>query len=215
MLIVDDGSPDDTADVVKKYAEVDTRIRLIRKRNSGPAMARQTALDVASGRYIAFLDSDDYWMPGKLTQQLAFMRSRCAALSYTRFRRINNDGSTVGHLVEIPNSVNYSGLLRNTAMATSTVIVDRQLTGPFRMTQAYYDDYVLWLELLKRGYVAYGLQQDLMRYRVVGQSVSRNKGRSAWHVWRTYRDIERLNLAYAAWCFSGYSINAWRKYRRF
>ncbi|TCS72483.1 teichuronic acid biosynthesis glycosyltransferase TuaG [Sulfuritortus calidifontis] len=215
MLIVDDGSPDQTAAVVRGYCEKDSRVKLIRQKNSGPAMARQAALEAAQGRYIAFLDSDDCWLPEKLSRQLEFMHQAGAALSYTRFRRMSHDGNTVGHLIEIPDRIDYRGLLCNTVIATSTVIVDRQQTGPFRMTKTYYDDFALWLELLRRGHVACGLQQDLMRYRVLDQSVSRNKGKSAKMVWRIYRDVERLSMFDAAWCFANYAYNAWRKYREF
>ncbi len=215
MLVVDDGSPDGTAAEVDRYAAADPRVKLIRQPNAGPAMARQAALDVATGRYVAFLDSDDYWLPGKLGRQLEFMAARDAAVSFTRFRRINQDGSQLGHLISIPDWLDYRGLLCNTALATSTVIVDRERTGPFRMTNTYYDDYALWLNLLKRGHVAHGLQEDLMRYRVLSQSVSRNKGKSARMVWRTYRETERLSPPVAAWCFAHYALNAWRKYRNF
>jgi teichuronic acid biosynthesis glycosyltransferase TuaG len=111
--------------------------------------------------------------------------------------------------------MDYRGLLKNTAIATSTAVIDRDKTGRFEMIDTYYDDYALWLTLLKRGHVAHGLNEDLMRYRVVGKSVSRNKGRSAWHVWRTYRDIEQLSILYAVWCFSHYAWRARLKYRRF
>jgi teichuronic acid biosynthesis glycosyltransferase TuaG len=215
MLIVDDGSPDDTASVVQGYADRDSRVKLLRQANAGPAMARQTAVAAARGGYIAFLDSDDYWLPGKLTRQLAFMAETDAPLSYTRYRRIDPDGARLGHLVEVPDSLDYRSLLSNTAIATSTVIVDRAKTGPFKMTKAYYDDFVLWLELLKRGFTARGLQEDLMRYRVVGKSVSRNKLRSAREVWRTYRRIEGLSMPHAAWCFGNYAYNSVRKHRRF
>jgi teichuronic acid biosynthesis glycosyltransferase TuaG len=215
MLVVDDGSPDNTRTIVSGYAESDSRIKLICQTNAGPALARQAALDVATARYVAFLDSDDYWLPGKLSRQLDFMAERNAAVSFTRFRRINQDGSQVGHLISIPDQLDYRGLLCNTALATSTVIVDRELTGSFKMTNTYYDDYALWLSLLKRGYVAQGLQEDLMRYRVVGQSVSRNKVKSAQMVWFTYRKIEHLSLVRAIWCFAHYALNAWRKYRNF
>ncbi|MCP9451737.1 MAG: glycosyltransferase [Nitrospira sp.] len=215
MLVVDDGSPDKTAELVADLARHDSRIRLIRQRNSGPAMARQQALDAAQGRYIAFLDADDLWLPQKLDRQLAFMRERHAAISFTQFRRISADGTRIGHLVSIPDCLDYRGLLKRTAIATSTVIVDRHLTGDFRMTRTYYDDYALWLSLLRRGFIAHGLQEDLMRYRVVGKSVSRNKWRSAYWVWRVYRDVERLSLAEASWCFANYAVNGVLKYARF
>lgn len=216
LLIVDDCSPDDSYTVIESYALHDSRIKLLRQeKNSGPALARQRALDMAQGRFIAFLDSDDYWLPGKLSRQLAFMQERDATISYTMFRRISEDNSRIGHLITIPDQLNYSQLLKNTAIATSTVIVDREKTGPLTMQHTYYDDYALWLDILKRGFVAYGLQQDLMRYRVLGKSVSRNKGRSAYWVWRIYRDIERMGRVKSTWCFANYAAHAWLKYRRF
>lgn len=215
MLIVDDGSPDGTADVVQEYAGRDSRVKLIRQANSGPAMARQRALDEAQGRFIAFLDSDDYWLQGKLSRQLAFMAETGASLSYTCFRRIDAGDARLGHLVKVPDSLDYNALLGNTAIATSTVIINRAQTGPFRMTEAYYDDFVLWLGLLKRGLTARGLQEDLMRYRVVGKSVSRNKLHSAREVWCTYRSIEGLSTLSAAWYFSRYACNSVRKHWRF
>lgn len=216
MLVVDDRSRDDTVAVVEAAAARDPRVVLLRQeKNGGPALARDAALLRARGRYIAFLDSDDSWMPEKLEVQLAFMAERAAAVSYTAFRRINRDGTRVGAVVRVPDRLNYRQLLANTALATSTVIVDRQATGPFRMTPTYYDDFALWLELLKRGFEAHGLALDLMRYRVLGKSVSRNKVRSAWMVWRTYRDVERLSWASAASAFVRYAMNALWKYRRF
>lgn len=216
MIIIDDCSPDDTCERVVQAAADDPRIKLLRQaKNGGPALARQRGLQEAKGRYIAFLDSDDYWMPNKLSHQLAFMVKRDAPLSFTQFRRINVDDTRLGRLISIPEKLDYHELLKNTAIATSTVIVDRWLTGNFRMTCTYYDDYALWLNLLKKGFVAYGLREDLVRYRVAGKSVSRNKWRSAYWVWRTYRDIERLGITSASWCFAHYALNSMLKYSRF
>jgi teichuronic acid biosynthesis glycosyltransferase TuaG len=215
LLVVDDGSLDETSKVVSEYSACDSRIRLICQANAGPAVARQRALDAAQGRHIAFLDADDLWLPEKLARQLTFMQERHAAISFTQFRRISADGRQVGHLVTIPTQLDYRGLLKRTAIATSTVIIDRHLAGDFRMTRTYYDDYALWLSILRRGFIAHGLQEDLMRYRVVGKSVSRNKWRSAYWVWRVYRDVEGLSLAEASWCFANYAVNGVLKYARF
>lgn len=215
LLVVDDCSPDATADVVEAYARQDPRIRLLRHaRNGGPGAARTTALEAARGRYIAFLDGDDVWLPEKLERQLAFMETHAAAVSYTQYRRIDATGALVSGVIEVPPTLDYAALLRNTAMTTSTVVVDRSKTGPFVMPAAFYDDYACWLNLLKRGFTAHGLQQDLARYRVLAQSWSRNKFQSAREVWRVYRDIERLWWPHAAWVFGNYAWNAYRKYRR-
>lgn len=216
MLIVDDCSPDDTAATVERAAAGDPRVRLIRQpRNGGPAAARNAALDAATGRWIAFLDSDDLWLPDKLQVQIEFQRTAGCKLSFTEFRRITGDGTSVGRLIEVPDRLDYSALLCNTAIATSTVIVDRAASGPFRMKRTYYDDFACWLELLKPGGLAMGLHRDLMRYRVVSESVSRNKHNSAKMVWKTYREVEKLGPIHSAWCFANYSARAWLKYRTF
>jgi teichuronic acid biosynthesis glycosyltransferase TuaG len=216
LLVADDCSTDRTRVIVKTLARDDERVRLIAlERNGGPAMARQAAVDAARGRYVAFLDSDDVWLPGKLERQLEFMRQRAAGLSFTAFRRMAADSNRVGRLIHVPSMLTYAELLGNTAIATSTAMIDRGLTGPFGMVKTYYDDFALWLEITRRGFPAFGLDEDLMRYRVLGGSVSRNKGRSAMMVWRTYREVEKLGIVHSSWCFARYAVNAVAKYRTF
>lgn len=216
MMIVDDCSPDNTAEIVTAVAKDDPRIRFIRHvENKGPAAARNTALAQAHGRWVAMLDSDDRWLPEKLQHQLDFQRAHDAKLTYTSFRRTNEEGNEEGHRVAIPSSLTYRELLANTAIATSTVMIDRVRAGTFCFKKMYYDDLGCWLDLLRDGSIAHGLDEDLMRYRVIGQSVSRNKWNSAQQVWKTYREVESLGRAQAALYFTQYAVNALRKYRTF
>lgn len=216
MIIVDDCSKDGTYSIVESIAKTESRIRLIKhKINSGAAEARDTALKAANGRYIAFLDSDDLWLPKKLEHQLQFMEKVGAPLSYTRFRRISENADVCGHLIAIPATLTYKQLLGNTAIATSTAIIDSEKTGSFEMTRTYYDDFALWMTILKRGFVAYGLDEDLMRYRVVDKSLSRDKVKSALKVWHAYRDLHGLGPIVSAWYFVNYTLNAFKKYRKF
>lgn len=216
MLVVDDCSADDTAAVIEGYAASDPRVRLLRNAsNSGPAIARNTALAVANGRWIAFLDSDDVWLPTKLERTLAHARSHDAAITFTGFRRMNSNGSKVGRYIGVPSTVSYTGLLGNTVIATSTAMVDRKLAGDFRMKSVFYDDLSCWLDILRPGRLAHGLDEDLVRYRVMSASVSRNKLRSAREVWRTFRNIEGMSSATALFHFSRYALNGVMKYRSF
>lgn len=216
MWVVDDCSPDDTRAVVATWCQRDPRIHLIAlARNGGPAAARNAALAAATGDWLAFLDSDDLWPPDKLTRSLTHAKASGAALVYTGYRRISADGQTTGRYIAAPPTLTYRQLLGNTAIATSTVLIDRRQTGDIRMASVYYDDFVCWLGLLQRGLRASGLNEDLMRYRVMGQSVSRNKRNSAKQVWRIYRQNEKLNLLQAAWYFLNYAVRGWLKYRHF
>lgn len=217
LLISEDCGPDHTRQLVREWQANDSRIRLIEPmQNGGPAAARNAALEQARGRWIAFLDSDDVWLPTKLNRQLAFHRANPGTkISFTGFRRMSANGDRVGRYIPVPRWLDYKALLKNTAIATSTVIVDRQQTGNFVMKQTYYDDLACWLALLKPGGHAAGLNEDLMRYRVMDASVSRDKRHSAKQVWLAYREIEGLGRFAASWNFAHYAARGWLKYRRF
>ena len=215
LLVVNDCSKDNTSEVVRSQCEQDPRVKLLEhETNAGPAEARNTAVRAATGRYVAFLDSDDFWLPKKLERQLRFMQATNTALCYTPYRRITEDGSQVGEIVPAEPQITYKQLLKNTTIATSTALVDRELTGPFSLVPGYgYDDFILWLDLLKRGVKAQALLEDLVRYRVVQGSVSRQRFRAAKWVWRIYRETQNMGRIYSAWCLSSYAWRAFWKHR--
>ncbi len=216
FLIADDCSTDRTPAIVEQHAASDPRIKLIRQpRNGGPALARQAAINHAQGRFLAFLDSDDLWLPQKLERQIAFAKEKPAAISYTAYRRINEAGSLTGRLITVPEQLSYEELLKNTSIATLTAMVDREVAGPVAMKNEPYDDFCLWLSILRRGHVARGLNEDLARYRVRGFSVSSQRLRSAGWVWHIYRNVERLPLGKSGWCFAHWAARAWWRRREF
>lgn len=217
LLVAEDCGPDDTRAIVSAVAADDPRIRLLpMAQNGGPAAARNHALAQARGRWVAFLDSDDLWLPLKLERQLAFHRQRPGTvLTFTGFRRISADGSLTGRYLGVPPVMRFRDVLGNTVIATSTVLVDTQLSGPIRMRDTYYDDFACWLDLLRSGGEAAGLDEDLARYRVMRDSVSRDKRNSALEVWRAYRQLQGLGRLSSAWYFANYAVRGWLKYRRF
>lgn len=214
MIIVDDCSTDDTTAVIGQFAASDERIRLLRQpANAGPASARNAALAVARGRFVAFLDSDDLWLPRKLELQLAFMAQYGAPISHTAYRRFQGDPENAGPLLPARPVFDYRELLKNPGIACLTAVVDRQRTGSFSIPLVRHEDYALWLSLLRKGHESRGLNVDLARYRVSAASVSGNKFRSAKWVWDIYRGVEGLSLPYASWCLAHYAMHAVRKRR--
>ena len=217
MIIVDDCSKDNTVDIVKKEIERDSRIKLFElKRNGGPANARNQAINVAEGNYIAFLDSDDLWLPQKLERQLMFMETNNCAFSYTDYRIMTEEGEKTEIVFQVPAKIEYKNLLKNTIIGTLTVMLDKRKIGTIQMplNRDCSEDFGLWLSILSRGIRAYGLNEELAIYRKCQDSLSSNKLISARKTWNTYRKVQKINIPYAIWCFTNYSINALKKHSK-
>ena len=213
MLIVDDYSSDNSIELIQSIANQDSRIKLIALNdNVGAAEARNKALAQASGKYIAFLDSDDLWMPNKLEKQINFMQSKKYAFSFTAYQPISEDGSQFFSIINVPSEIDYHSYLKNTIIGCLTVMIDKEQTGDFRMPNIRSShDMALWLELMKRGFSAYGLDESLAYYRLVSNSNTSIKWKAATEVWDVYRKVEGLNVFYSAICFIGYVYNALKK----
>jgi teichuronic acid biosynthesis glycosyltransferase TuaG len=215
MCIVDDGSSDGTAERVGELAREDPRIVLIRRPQAGgPAAARNEGIERSRGRYVAFLDSDDLWRPDKLAIQHEFMQRTGSTFSYTGYSLIDEQDHALGKTVRVPSRLTYRELLQNTIIGCLTVMVQRERLGAHRMPDLrQHEDLSLWLDLLREGGSAEGIAQDLASYRIVRGSASRDKVRSALHLWSVYRRREKLGLFDAAWCYGHYAWNAYWKNR--
>jgi len=212
MIIVDDASTDQSAAKIKEIIEGDSRIRLISlKENVGAAKARNLAIEEARGRYIAFLDSDDIWLPHKLKTQLLFMEEMNAAFSYASYSLIDENGNELNREVNVPKSVDYHRLAGNTIIGCLTVMIDREKISHIEMPNVQPEDTALWLNLLHEGHEAKGIQQVLAKYRIVENSVSRNKMRAAFRYWKLLKEQKRLNAVQIFYYFSKYAFHAYRK----
>lgn len=208
-LLVDDCSTDNSAKMIKEYAITDSRIKYIKlAENSGAAVARNTGLENAKGRYIAFIDSDDVWYPEKLDTQLKFMNTNGEAFTYTKYERLSEGGELLG-APGFPSKLDYSGLLKNTAIACSTVVIDREVIGDFRMPLVRKgQDTATWLKILRTHDYAYLVDEVLNQYRAREGSLSSDKFSALKRTWNTYRNIEKLPLYKAIYYFSFYVLNA-------
>lgn len=175
LVVVDDGSADDTGEVARRLAAADARVRYVRRPNGGQAAARNTGLAEARGRLVAFLDADDLWLPGKLAAQLAVLEETGVDLVYTDGHFFSDDGAESEERFDIlPGEARgvemFRVLFNSNRIGTLSVLVKREAldaVGLFDEDRLYQncEDYDLWLRLARWGASFYGMTEKLMRYR--------------------------------------------------
>ena len=210
MIIVDDCSTDDTLKLAYEFSKKDTRIKIVQnEKNSGVAATRNHGLNVANGDFIAFVDSDDLWLPEKLEKQLKFMEENDAALTYTKYQNYITETKQLGKVIKAPKRMTAKKILGNTAIGCLTVMVDRKRVGDFHMPLLKHtEDNCTWQEILSRGYVGYGIQEVLSLYRVSNNSMTSNKSKAAKQQWETYRNYYKFSFLKSSYYFFKYAINA-------
>jgi glycosyltransferase involved in cell wall biosynthesis len=217
QILVDDGSTDNSAAIAEAAAAADHRIRLLKTaRNQGPSAARNLALDAARGRFIAFLDADDLWLPQKLSRCIAWMTAHGHGFIYHDYRQISADGASVGALIKGPEELNLRSLHTRRGTGCLSVVIDRELIPHFRFPSHHdflHEDFCAWLGLIQQGYVGRRLAADLGRYRLSEQSRSANKVFAAAESWRIYRDASKLSRMRAALWWMQYAWNGFWLHR--
>jgi len=217
-ILIDDCSTDNGCDVIRHFAENDSRIRLFQlDANSGPIVARNAGIAQARGRYLAFLDADDVWLPSKLLVQSRFMDERGAALTFTDYRFISEDGLRIGRRLNGPDRVDITQHYKTrSGLGCLTVMIDRQQCPDFNFANldsvaSRAEDYVAWAQLIKKVGAAYRVPYDLARYSVVPGSRSSNTIAKAEAVWVVYRAVENLSLPMACYYFLSFAVAALTK----
>ena len=212
LLLVDDGSTDGTGEMLSRHlAQLqDPRIKFLPKENGGAAKARNYGLKQAAGRYVAFLDADDLWTEDKLEKQLAFLEAKDAAFCFTGYEFADSQGKGTGKIVRVPDTMVYKQALQNTTIFTSTVLfdTDKILKKELEMPLVKSEDTALWFRLLRKGYTAYGLNENLVRYRRTVGTLSSNKLEAIRRIWGLYRRQEHLSLPYSLYNFCFWAIRA-------
>ena len=210
MIIVDDHSEDNTQEIVANYCKQDHRIKYIRlEKNSGSATEpRNRAIREATGRFIAFLDSDDLWKPQKLKKQLPFFNSPNIAIVYSDYEKIDEKGNYNNRIIYAPTSQTYRQLLYGNVIGCLTGIYDTQKTGKCYFSSVGHEDYVLWISILRKGYLAVNARRCLAAYRITTNSLSSNKLKAFSWVWNIYVNIENLGYFRSSYYFINYAFRA-------
>lgn len=207
LIVVDDCSDDNSIEILKDFSAKDPRIKIIQLvKNSGAAVARNAGIAKAKGRYIAFLDSDDIWLPHKLEYQLGFMQSNAVAFSYSSYTKMDEFGRRLG-CVGAPEKLDYLDLLKVCSIGCLTAMYDSEMLGKVYMPiSTKREDYATWLYILKKTDYAYGISDVLAQYRVYSTQSSAKKLKMAKENWYLYREIEKLGVMRSAYYFTHYAL---------
>lgn len=213
LLLVEDCSTDGTVSRIEEYIRRtgDSRIRLLRQPdNRGAAAARNRGVRESAGRYIAYLDADDLWLPEKLERELAFMEEKEAAFAFTGYEFADGEGRGTGKVVRVPETLTYGEALKNTTIFTTTVMFDTEKINRemLEMPAIKSEDTALWWKILRSGYTAFGLNENLVKYRRVGKSLSSNKLEALRRIWNLYRQAEGMSVPASAWHFCFWAFHA-------
>ena len=201
LLITDDCSSDKTVKLIQNLASMDSRIKVFQlAENGGAGVARNHSIEKAAGRYIAFCDSDDQWVPTKLEKQLQFMREHDLDFTYTSYEKIDEAGNSIGLVTCLPR-VSYKTMLRNNYIGCLTVVYDtRNLGKQFMPIIRKRQDWALWLKILKQCGEAQGVEESLSIYRDRSGSISSNKMEMVKYNWIIFHDVEKLGILRSSWC---------------
>lgn len=207
IVLVDDCSTDQSPEIIKDLCkEYQNIIYFKQPQNLGAGAARNKALDLAKGQYVAFLDSDDLWEKEKIFKQIRLMKENpSCGFTYTGAIVVDENGTSLNKKRKVKEKFTYKKLLRNTMIITSSVVIDRKKHGDFKMSEIRSgQDYATWLILLKNEKIALGINESLCRYRITTNSLSSNKFKSIKQVYNIQRKQEKINFISASFntcCF--------------
>ncbi len=220
LILIDDCSTDNSRQIIEAYlqkrlakaeGERLQRVRVISKeQNEGAAMARNTGMEAAEGRYIAFLDADDIWMSDKLQKEMDFLLKKQAAFVFSAYEFGDENAKGTGKIVHVPKTLTYRRALSRTVIFTTTVMLDRKNIPAelLKMPIVKSEDTAFWWKLLKNGVTAYGMDEVLAIYRRPAQSLSSNKLEAIRRIWYLYRVQEGLSLIESAYHFVFWAFRA-------
>ena len=200
MIIVDDCSSDKTTEIVELASNNDKRIKPFKlEKNSGAGIARNTAVEKASGKYIAFLDADDLWKPEKLEKQINFLISNQLYFTFSFYECMDEEGTLLDRLVEAPKKLTYRQLFYCNYVGNLTGIYDTDYFGKIQISSIRKrQDWMMWLTVLKKIRIAYPIPESLAIYRIRENSISASKLNLIQHNFKVYKSYHKNNFAVAS-----------------
>lgn len=213
-LITDDCSSDNSMEIIKKVD--DPRIILtVSEKNAGAGNARNLALAKASGRFITFLDADDFWEPNFLEEMLAFMKKENCEIAYSNYARCDESLNPKIADFKAEKIVTFGNLLKTCRLSLLSSMYDSQRVGKeYFPTESKREDHVMWLNLLKKIPMAKPLNKTMAKYRMHGSSVSRKKTNIMKDQYLVYKDHMKFSALKSLYFTGNWALNGFLKYSK-
>lgn len=215
LLVLDDGSKDKTLQIIEEFSQKDSRIKsLPNGKNLGVSATRNRGIELASGDWIAFLDSDDMWEPEKLEKQFEIVEKKSAEFLFTGSSYINEEGEPYKGIFEVPEKITYKKLRNQNVISCSSVLVKKKYFEHIKMEKdEMHEDYAVWLRILKLGVTAFGVNKPLLIYRISRNSKSGNKMKTVKMTYKVFRFVG-INPIGSAYFMMRHVIASVGKYKR-
>ena len=215
MIIVDDGSSDETLAIVQAFIDEDKRIQCYKlEQNSGPAVARNFAIEKAKGAFMTFIDADDIWFPNFIENSIKTIEKTGVSFVFSSYKRSNENLEFVYSDFIVPQKVSYTDILKSNSISCLTAFVDIKTLGKKYMPLIRKrQDMGLWLNYLKVIPFAYGIQETQAIYRIRENSLSRKKSDLIYYQWQFYRAVEQLNIFQSLYYMAHWMYRGFMKYR--
>lgn len=212
VLVVDDCPEAPVEAVLEKYRQDPRLVYLKNEENMGAAKSRNRAVALAKAPYVAFLDSDDLWLPGKLKKQLAVLEQTGDVLCCTARELLTPQGQPTGKIIEVKEIITYRELFKFNCINCSSVVIKTEVAREFPMThEASHEDYIMWLQVLRKYGTARGINEPLLQYRLSSTGKSGSKLRSAKMTFTAYRHAG-FSMGMSLLCFCSYAFHGVTKY---
>lgn len=215
LIVVDDGSKDNTIKILGEISKKDSRIHFIKnEKNQGVSATRNRGISLAKGDWIAFLDSDDMWEKTKLEKQIKYAEKTSAEFLFTGSSYINEDGEYYKGIFEVPQKVTYKKLRNQNVISCSSVLIRKRFFDDIKMEKDdMHEDYAVWLRVLKTGISAYGINEPLLIYRISRNSKSGNKLKTIKMTYKVFRFVG-INPIGSAYFMIRHITGAVKKYHK-
>lgn len=213
-ILVDDCSSDDSWEIMQSLTKIDNRIKIYKNStNLKSGKTRNFAIKEATGRFIAFLDSDDIWNKDKLAIQIQFMIENEYYFTHTSYGYINAQSQKIKSTFHVSKIVDYKHLLKRTEISCLTAIYDSSKIGKFYMSNHdRKQDYALWLAILKSGVNSYGIDKELAYYRQTEGSATSKKHKLVFKHVKFLMETQNFSLIKAMYYTSYWMANGFIRY---